>query len=103
MISYTSVVDTASRQWGADQVLVPGSGDVVQVAPADQGRRRVTVVVDDTALGPIWCVPNAGQRRGGIKLSPGAGFTFYSAAPVYAYSSGDAATVYVVSETGAVC
>ena len=100
--SSKKIVNAAASQWGADPVLVKLGADPVQVASADANRRVVTVVNDASSVGDLWLVPNAGQRRGGVRLTPGAGFSFSHASSVHGYTVGGDATAYVVTESGAV-
>ena len=102
-MAYQNVVDAAAAQWSADTLAITTSDGVVAVASADPLRRSVTVYTDPDSVGTLYLVPNAGQRSGGVRIVPGAGFEFHHGAPIYGYASGGDVLVNVVAETGAVC
>ena len=95
--------DAPSAQWSADRYQLDSDANAQQVAAADPQRRSVTVINDPDSAGVMWVTPNAGTRRGGIRLVQGAGYEFATGAPVYAYATGGDVTCNVVCESGASC
>lgn len=100
---YAGTVNLAATGWGAQTAEVVFGLPPTQVAPAETARRRLTVVNDPDSVGDVWLVPNAGQKRGGVRVVPGAAVVFEHIAPVYAYTTVGNATVYTIAETGAAC
>jgi hypothetical protein len=98
----TKVVELAAGQWSAGVVQVEVTDtSPVMIANADPRRRELTVWSDSLlSVGVLWLVPNSGQRTGGIRLVPGAGYSFRHGAAVYGYVTGGAATANVVNESG---
>lgn len=99
--SYT--VSAAAAQWGADSTDLTPADQVQQLAPADPERRTLTIVSDPDSVGTLYLTPNPGQRRGGMRLKPGAAFEFTHGQPVYGYATGGIVHVNIVTESGAVC
>lgn len=94
--------NAVGASWGGDtQDIEPGM--TVQLITGDPSRRAASVVTDVDSAGTLYLVPTPGQRSGGIRLVPGAGWMFEHSAPIYAYAVGGPVTVTTVVETGAQC
>lgn len=89
--------------WGGDTQDVHPDDGVVQLAAGDPMRRTTSIVTDVDSIGTLYLVPNAGQSSGGVRIVPGAGWTFAHSAPVYAYATGGPVTVTTVVESGVQC
>lgn len=101
--NYSNIVNVAASQWSADTLTVEDADGVMRIVNAEPYRRKVTVYTDPDSVGVLYLVPNNGQRKGGMRLVPGAGFDFDCAAEIYGYSVGGAVLVNVVSQSGSAC
>jgi hypothetical protein len=99
----TRTVESPSALWTTDAFTVAASS-FAQVAGADPRRRSVTVTVDPDSAGDAYLTPTAATPyTRGVRLVPGAGYSMNTAAAVYVITApAAAATVYVVTESGAI-
>lgn len=100
-IARTSTVGAAS--WSADVADIDAADGTVLLVSTDPQRAAATVLNDSNSTGDLYVVPSPTQRRGGVRLAPGAGLVLGTVAPVYGYVLTGRATAYTVSESGVVC
>lgn len=93
------------QQWSPDTFPVLDGAPAVQLASADRDRRALTVYTDPDSAGVLYLVANPGQRTGGMRIVPGAGYTWDipPGSPVYGYAVGGDVIVTVVSVSGWGC
>lgn len=93
------------QQWAADTFPVNPGEPPVQLASADRDRRALTIYSDPNSVGVLYLVAAPGQRSGGMRLTPGAGFSYDlpPGGPVYGYAEGGVVTVTTVSVSGWGC
>lgn len=100
-IARTSTVGSA--QWSADVAEVDATDGTVLLVSTDPQRAAATILNDADSTGDLYVVPTSTQRRGGVRIAPGAGLILSTVAPVYGYVLTGRATAYTVSESGVVC
>lgn len=93
------------QQWAADTYPVQDGDNPVQLASADRDRRALTIYSDPNSAGVLYLVASPGQRSGGMRLTPGAGYSFDlpPGGPVYGYAVGGDVLVTTVSVSGWGC
>lgn len=101
--TYSTTVTAAASSWSAGTLTIDDSDGVMRIVNAEPYRRKVTVYTDPDSTGVLYLVPNNGQRKGGARLVPGAGFDFDHAAEIYGYTVGGAVLINIVSQSGAAC